>query len=203
MPAPNPSRRLVPDLWVRSWPVGMALLTVLVAACAVPTVGPDPAAAAVPPEIYELANIRPCYVVPKSSPATLVATFEKYCLDGSHDPARVAGALRAADFVAVPRAEQATVTSFVVDESRPLVMLSDDGRACAVGAVARTGQFARIQSMIASRFPGAQPLDRSTAGVETELAVQVTGSNAGVIFVSRLAPTISNSRLILGILRQG
>jgi|GEM_PF-987652 len=189
----------------RARPKGATLLSVpaLVAACAVPAAAPDPAVPVVTAEVYELANIRAGNVVPKSSPATLVATFEKYCLEGSHAPARISRALRAADYVAVPKGKPGPITAFVVDDSRPMVMLADDGRSCAVAAASRTGQSARIQSMIASRFPQAQALDPPEVGANTELAVHVTGANAGVIFVQRLAPTVSHSRLILGIVREG
>lgn len=177
------------------------------AACAQPAAPPQPGAVA--PELFELANIRPSNVVPKSSPSTLVKTFESFCLDGSHDPARVAARLRSASFVEVPKelpgwpslAQQTNVTAFVVDDTRPMVMISADGRTCAVAAESRTGQTARIQEMISERFPSAQPLESQTLSPGMEIAVSVTGAAAGVIFVKRLAPSISNSRLILGIVR--
>ncbi len=186
----------------RPWPLGTTLLArpMLAAACAQPADDPAPAAA-VTPEAYELANIRATNIIPKSSPATLVATFEKYCLDAPHNSARIASALRAADFVAVPTSNAASITAFVVDDSRPMVMVSDDGRTCAVAAKSRTGQTARIQRMIATRFPQARPLDPGTVAANTELAVRLAGAQAGVVFLQRLAPTISNSRLILGIMR--
>lgn len=189
----------------RAWPIRLAWLAVpaVAAACNVPGADPDPIGVPVTPDVYELANIRHSNIVPKSSPATLVATFETYCLDGPSDVQRVAAKLRAADFVAVPKDQPSAITAFVVDDSRPLVMLSDDGRTCAVVAKSRTGQTTRIQRMIASRFPGAKALDPAAVSDQIELAVQITGARAGVIFVKRLAPSISNSRLILGILRQG
>jgi hypothetical protein len=179
---------------------GKALLAVpaLVAACASP--GAPPARTPVAtPEVFELANMRPSNVVPKSSPKALVSAFQKYCLNGPHDPARVAASLRAADFVAVPNASSNGVSAFVVDDSRPMVMISQNGRTCAVAAAARTGQTARIRSMIAGQFPQARPVDPATVSPNTELAVNAPGT--GVIFVQRLASEISNSRLILGVLR--
>ncbi|OIQ05458.1 MAG: hypothetical protein AUK60_10135 [Rhodobacteraceae bacterium CG2_30_10_405] len=177
--------------------LAMLGLPVLLAAC---TAAPA-ATQAVAPEVYELANMRPGNVVPKSSPAALVSAFGKYCLDGPPDPAGVAARLRAADYVAVPQTTPNGITAFVVDDSRPMVMVSDDGRTCAVGAASRTGQSARIRGLIAKRFPGATPLDPASVSPNTELAVQAPGAQGGVIFLQRLAPAISHSRLILGIWR--
>ncbi len=188
-------------------------LAAAVAACApfgAEPVQTAPAPDVVAPEVYELANIRPDNVVPKSSPSALVNTFEDFCLDGSHDPAQVAARLRRAGFVAVPKAlpgapqaaQPTTITADVVDDRRPMVMISEDGRTCAVIALSRTGQTARIQEMIAQRFPSAQALDPAAISQGTELAVRVTGAGAGVLFVQRLAPTIPHSRLILGIVRE-
>ncbi|MGQ0610599.1 MAG: hypothetical protein ACT4N9_05790 [Paracoccaceae bacterium] len=177
------------------------------AACTSPGTPPQPGQIA--PELYELANIRPSNIVPKSSPSTLVKTFEAYCLDGAHDPARVGARLRSAGFVEVPTdilgqptvTQPTNVTAYAVDDTRPLVMLSSDGRTCAVAAESRTGQTARIREMIAQRFPSARPLDPSTLDPGIEIATAVTGAANGVVFVKRLAPSISNSRLILGIVR--
>lgn len=187
--------------------LGLLFAASWVTACVQPTAPPKPGEVA--PEIYELANIRPSNVVPKASPSNLVNTFETFCLDGSHDPARIAERLRSASFVPLPKevpgwpslAQQTNVTAFAVDDNRPLVMLSDDGQTCAVGAESRTGQTARIQEMIAQRFPSAQALDPQTVSSGTETAFLVQGSASGVIFVQRIAPSISNSRLILGIIR--
>lgn len=181
------------------WLAALAV-PVLVAACAAPqteaATAPGQVAA---PEIYELANMRPGNVVPKSSPSALMSAFTKYCLDGSRDPARVGASLRSADYVAVPQTAPNGITAFVVDDSRPMVMVSQDGRTCAVGAASRTGQTARIRSMIAERFPAATALDPASVSPNTELAMLAPG--AGVIFVQRLVTTISNTRLVLGIWR--
>ena len=184
---------------------GMAILVfpALVAACAAPATEADTVPKqTVAPEVYEFANMRRSNIVPKSSPTALVAAFEKFCLNGSHAPARVAANLRSADYVAVPKQEPDGVTAFVVDDTRPMVMVSDNGRTCAVGATSRSGQTARIRDMIARRYPGAATLDPAEVGPNTELAVRAAGTEGGVIFLQRLAPTISQSRLILGIWRE-
>ena len=110
------------------------------------------ACAAQGPDAYELANIRPWNIVPLSSPARLVGTFEKVCLDGPTDPDRAAAALRAMDYVEVPG--PGPIRSFAVDDNRPAVMIS--ATACAVGARSRTGQTERIRAMVATRYPQAE-----------------------------------------------
>ncbi|MDP4033006.1 MAG: hypothetical protein Q8P60_09200 [Pseudorhodobacter sp.] len=182
----------------------LALLAVpvLVAACAAPqTEAATAQRQVVAPEVYELANMRPGNVVPKSSPTALVGAFTKYCLNGSHDPANVATRLRSVDYVVVPQVGATGISAYVVDDRRPMVMVSNDGRTCAVGAKSRTGQTARIQNMIAQRFPAATAIDPAHVSPNTELALQAPGADGGVIFLQRLAPTISHSRLILGIWR--
>ena len=151
------------------------------------------------PEFYEFANMRASNIVPKSSAAAFVGAFERFCLDAGQDAVDTAGALRAADYVAGPRRNGDTMTAFVVDDRRPMVQISDDGRFCAVVAEARTGQSARVRRMVSRRFAGAQPLPTNAPG--TELAVRVAGDHAGLIELRRLAPADSGSRVILAILR--
>lgn len=151
------------------------------------------------PETLELANMNPANVIPKSSPAQLVAGFERYCLDTA--PAAVPAALRGSDYVEVPRRAGGRVRSFVVDDRRPAVMLSDDGRACAVAAASRTGQTERLRAMVARRFPGAVPVDPARIGSRTEQAWAVPGAAGGIVFVQRLTAPAQPSRLILGFQR--
>ncbi|MFN3644479.1 MAG: hypothetical protein ACK4TB_16335 [Gemmobacter sp.] len=139
----------------------------------------------------------PANVIPKSSPAQLVATFERYCLD----TAAPAAALKRADYVAVPRRAGSTIASFVVDDRRPAVMLSDDGRACAVAVASRSGQTERLRAMVARRFPGARPVDPARIGQQTEQAWAIPGAAGGIVFVQRLTAPAQPSQLILGIQR--
>lgn len=157
------------------------------------------ASAAGTPERLELANMNPGNVVPKSSPAQLVAAFERFCLDT--DAAAAPAALRRSDYVEVPRRTGGMVRSFVVDDRRPAVMLSDAGRACAVAAASRTGQTERLRGMITRRFPGATPVDPARIGAQTEQAWVVPGARGGIVFVQRLTAPAQPSRLILGIQR--
>ncbi len=116
-------------------------------------------------ERRELGNIRPWNVVPNASPRTLVATFKRYCLDGPADAARAAAMLRSASFV--PQGGWVGgLRAFVVDDSRPQVIISDDGRGCAVSALSRTGQTQALTEMIADRLPQAQALGPTGRAVE-------------------------------------
>jgi hypothetical protein len=174
----------------------------MLAGCGMSNAAHQPASPVpVTPEVLELANMRFSNVVPKSSPAALVQTFERFCLGPQRSVAEVKAALRAADFVEVPSVQPNGVTSFVVDDRRPMVLLGDDGQLCAVGAQSRTGQTARIQSMINRRFPQAQALNPATVSKNTEYAVRTAGSDGDTIFLQRIAPFVMQSRLILGIRR--
>lgn len=150
-------------------------------------------------ELYEFANIRESNIIPKSSPAALVKAFEKFCLDAGRDAKGVARQLRAADYVAAPNYATNGQAAFVVDDTRPMVVISDDGRFCAVVAKSRTGQTARIRSMIDQRFAGARSIAPAT--LKTEILVQTSGRNAGLVTLRRLAPNLAGSRLVLAIQR--
>lgn len=114
-------------------------------------------------DVYELANIHPAHVVPKSSPAQFVAGFRRHCV-ATKEAQRDAG-LRAADYVPLPR--RGRVQSWAVDTRAPLVMTQPG--ACAVAAQSRTGQTSRVAAMIASDYPGARPV--AVPGAEAAWAV--------------------------------
>jgi len=170
----------------------LAALVLMVSACA-PAASPDRA------EALELANIRETNIVPKTSPARLVAHFTDYCVETRADPARVRAKLRAADYVEVPSRASSPVRSFVVDDSKPAVLLMREGLGCAVAAESRTGQISRIERMIASDFAQAMPVDPRRLGRSVERAWAVSGPVDGVIFVQRINAPGQSSRLILGI----
>lgn len=173
----------------RTCPSLAALLALLLAAgCAAPTVPPDTA---------ELRNIRDSNIVPKSPPARLAATFETVCLDGPTDPNAAAAALRSMDYVEWPGAGDG-MRSFVVDDSRPAVMLDAAGRACAVAAQARTGQTERLRRLIADRFPAARALPPPPGTSEA----WATG-DGGTITLRRTAPPGRPAELLVLRLRPG
>lgn len=113
-------------------------------------------------EQQELANIKTKNVVPLASGATLANTFQAFCLEGPPSVADRTARLRAAGFVPVGGWRGGT-RSFVDDDQRPLVRLSDDGKLCGVTARARTGQDATLRARIAQWFPKAQPVETDSA----------------------------------------
>lgn len=164
----------------------MLCAAVLLGACvAGPGAGPD---------ALELANMRPRNTVPATSPARLVASFETFCLDGPAAPDRAAAALRAQDYVETRRRPGAATRGFVVDDTRPAVLLGVDGRSCAVAAKARTGQAQRIAAMVSRRFPGAKAVDPARISPRTESAWS-TGN--GMIMLNRVILPGRPSELLL------
>lgn len=150
------------------------------------------------PDRHELANILPGNIVPKSSPAQLARTFETFCLNGPRDFAAAERALRQAVYVPLP-SQGRGITGFVVDDKRPMVLVSSDGRSCGVGAQSHTGQTERIRTLVAKRFPTARPVDASRFGQDLEQAWQVPGT--GILFLQRMGQPNSPSRLVFGIWR--
>jgi hypothetical protein len=144
-------------------------------------------------EGYELANMRPSNIVPKSSPARLVAIFEDICLDGPTDANATAGRLRTMDYVEVPSRQPRAIRSFVVDDSRPAIMLGSDGRSCAVAARSRTGQTERLRSLIARRYPGATAL----GGAGIEQGWSLGGGNSAVLVRRVVRPGYPSELIVI------
>ena len=167
----------------------LVLPLALLAGCVSPVPGPGAGA-----DAFELANLRPSNIVPKTAPARLVAGFETACLDGPADPDRAAAALRKADYVETRTRPGARTRGFVVDDSRPAVLIGVEGRSCAVAAKARTGQTERIRAMVARRYPRAQTLDPARFGPRTESA-WTTGD--GLIVLNRVILPGRPSELLL------
>jgi hypothetical protein len=147
------------------------------------------------PEALELANLRPWNAVPATPPTRLVASFERVCLDGPHDPDSAAATLRAMDYVEAAGRRDPAVRGFVADDDRPAVLISGDGRACAVAARARTGQTARIAAMVARRFPAAAEADPARLGPRTERAWATPGG--GFVLLNRVIVAGRPSELLL------
>lgn len=132
--------------------VGIAALAL--AAC-------SPMGQATVPDRYELANIAEGNVIPQSTPASMMRVFRDICVAGVGDtPEATTARLRSAGYVEVP-GRSAGMRSFVVDDRRPLVMLSRDAghSDCSVSAQSRTGQTQAVADMIARDFPSARPVD--------------------------------------------
>lgn len=177
----------------------LASLAVMATAC-MPAVQSETETEAKPrsAEFYEFANMRPSNIIPKSSPAAYERAFERFCLNGGTSSAAVAASLRKSDYVAVPGPASNGQRAFVVDDTRPLVVISDDARFCAVVAQSRTGQTARIERFLAKRFAGATKIAQRPAGYELLLETQ-----GDVIALKRLTSGVTGSRVLLAIERQG
>lgn len=160
---------------------GAALLAsclALIAACT-PNLSPDE---------YELRNMKPANIVPKSSPKALVAAFERFCLDAG-SRAETRAALRAGDYVPVPD-KVGAMQVWLVDDQRPAVLLNDTD--CVVMAQSRTGQTERVKRMVASRFPQAMPV----TGSRFE---NLWSEGRSLIFTRRVTPDAAPSQFMLGI----
>lgn len=181
-------------------PRALAALAVGLAACT-PVASPQTAVPAAGPELYEFANIRQSNIIPKSSPTAFVRAFDSFCRQGGTSAAAVARKLRAKDYVAAPRAAGSQQTAFVVDDTRPMVVVSDNGRFCAVVATSRTGQTAKARAFVASHFASAPDVAHALPGVE--LLRRVEGKDPGLIVLKRRAFGVSGSQLVLAIQRDG
>jgi hypothetical protein len=151
------------------------------------------------PEAYEFANMRPSNMVPKSSPAAFEKAFNGYCLNGGASLETIAAKLRKDDYIATPRQTAEGQTAFVVDDSKPMVIVSNDGRYCAVMATARSGQTARIHRFIANRFPKATPIANDKR--QNEIFIQTNGTPKGMIALKRLVSRGEGSRVLLAFFR--
>ncbi|MBA86276.1 hypothetical protein ACSSNL_07385 [Thalassobius sp. S69A] len=175
--------RLVPGLPL--------ILTMLVAGCVEPDLGPDAA---------ELANIRKSNIVPKSSASAFVKTFDKFCVTGPAAPAAKEALLRDAGYVPL-RAPINGARAFVSDDRRPAVAFSD--RSCMVYARSRTGQTNRVNRYMRATFPQAVALDPATAGRSFEQVWQVSDSPAALVGSSRHNDGGNRTRFALSYFRPG
>jgi hypothetical protein len=176
----------------------LAAMALGLAACN-PVAQSNPAAPAVSPELYEFANMRQSNIIPKSSPSAFVRAFDSFCLQGGKTAAAVAQKLRAKDYVAAPRLPGSQQTAFVVDDSRPMVVVADNGKFCAVAARSRTGQTAKVRAFVARRFGSAPAVEHALPGVE--MLRRSGGANAGLIVLKRRIVGVSGSQLVLAIQR--
>lgn len=137
---------------------------------------------------YELRNIKPSNIVPKSSPKALVSAFERFCLDAGNR-SDIRATLRASDYVPVPD-KVGTHQVWLVDDLRPAVLLNDTD--CMVMAQSRTGQTERVKAVVAKRFPQARPV----AGSNFE---SLWSQDRTLIFTRRVTPNAAPSQFMLGI----
>lgn len=121
--------------------------TCVLAGCDVPAAIPNRA---------ELLNFRPSHIVPKTSPTAFVTAFRRYCLAG--DSATAQGRLRADDYI--PTRAFGRDDVYVVDDRKPMVMITDDG--CAIRAASRAGQTNAVADFLATQ--AAEPVDPARTG---------------------------------------
>lgn len=150
------------------------LATLTLGACSAQNVAPDAA---------ELANISAFKMVPKSSPRQLVLAFDRFCVNRKDTLAAQDDALRAAGYVPVAAAPNATARTYVVDSDRPAIAMSE--RMCVVRARSRTGQTDRFETYIADTFEQARSLPPAAFGRRIEKAWQLNDQPARVIATER------------------
>lgn len=147
------------------WRTATALLALAsLAACSAARPGPD---------ALELATISRWAEVPKSSPAGLVATFDRHCVHRPQGAAAQDAALRDAGYVPKIRPGARRAGVYVADDWRPAVI--SDARICGVRAIARTGQTNLVNRYVAASFPRATALDPAAFGNDVEQAWRVEG----------------------------
>jgi hypothetical protein len=194
---PNPAPSVGPAAPAERTGAGKALPLAALAILAACTPSPP-----ISPEFFELANIDPDNIVPKSSPTVLVRAFSDFCVDQIDTLGGVPALLRARDYVAVPEIRPNGARLYVVDDRRPMVMLSDgaESRTCAVAAESRTGQTSRVLSFVATEFPEARPIDPAGIGPTAE-AAWFLGEKSTIIFILREGAPSSPAQIVVGLTR--
>lgn len=145
----------------------------VLAACSTGNVSPDTA---------ELRNMWRVNLVPKSNPALMVRTFDRYCVEGPQDAEGSEAYLRSAGYVPLPE-EVPGIKAYVIDDVRPAVALSRS--MCLVQAESRTGQTTRFQNFVAETYPRARAIDPKPLGENIEQAWSVPTDPPALIATER------------------
>ena len=153
------------------------------------------------PDKVELSNIRPAHVVPKSSPTSFVSTFEQMCLQPLNSGSAFEPTLRNASYVPTRRANAHGYRAYIVDDRRPAVLIRErnDHRACAVMAIARTGQTQRVVNAVPRLFPNAKVASPSLVEGAENVWVE-EGVRKRVIFTSRDQSTTRRAQYRLAVI---
>ncbi|MFN3274518.1 MAG: hypothetical protein ACK41U_07590 [Paracoccus sp. (in: a-proteobacteria)] len=149
-------------------------------------------------ERQELANITPNLMVPATRPASLIASFKRYCVEMPSDSAARTAQLRATDYIPMGGWING-FRSFVVADMRPMVILTEDGKRCAVRARARTGQTSAISREIARTWPAARQISPPR---RYEAAWETSPGQAEVIGLLRHAGGPSQNEITLVLTRR-
>lgn len=194
---PHPAPSVVPAAPTERTGAGKALALAALAILAGCTPSPP-----ITPESFELANIDPDNIVPKSSPAALVRAFSDFCVDQIGNLGALPDLLRSRDYVAVPELRPNGLYLYVVDDKRPMVMLSEGAQSstCAVAAESRTGQTNRVLSFVATEFPEARPIDPARIGPSAEAAWFI-GETTTIIFILREGTQSAPAQIVVGLTR--
>jgi hypothetical protein len=148
-------------------------------------------------ERQELANLPAALWVPSVQPATLVRSFIDFCVDTPSDAAARTAMLRRAGYVPAGGWTRG-IRRFVSAGPRPMVVLSESGRACAVRARARAGQEAAISREFAKRWPGARKESRN-GGLDSYW--QTGAPEAPLVAVLRNAAGAGQNEITLALVR--
>lgn len=150
------------------------------------------------PDAVELSNMRPWYKIPLSSPTAFVGSFARYCVAPLDSGEPFDSVLRKASFVPVSKESRTGSRIYLVDDTRPAVLVNDKpgARSCGVVAMARAGQTQRVADAVPRLFPDARPADPALVPGAERVWVE-TGARTRVIFTSRDAnkPRWSEYRL--------
>lgn len=132
----------------------------------------------------ELGNIAPWNVVPKSSPAQLVQTFDRFCMRADTSPQAFEALARDASYVPANAYRVGAARVYLVDDRRPAIAVTDT--MCLVRAAPRTGQADSVQDYVAETYPDATPLAPASFGAGIERAWQLRIPGDAVIATRRL-----------------
>ena len=173
-----PHKRLRPRVrWPRASSRRAARRSICVLACCAAIGACD--AGGPSADTAELANLRPWFEVPRSSPTAFVAVFDRFCVKGPHDMAKLDKKLRAAGYVPNPNPRDPSTRAYLVDDSRPAIAVTPN--ACLVRAKARTGQADRFDRYVQAQLPKARPVSPRSLGRRIEKAWLLDGPSPSVI----------------------
>ena len=116
-------------------------------------------------DAVELSNMRPWKKVPLASPAAFTGSFARYCAAPLESGESFATVLRQASFVPVSKESGSGSRVWLMDDTRPAVLVNEGpkGRSCGVVALARSGQTQRVEAAIPRLFPEARAADPALA----------------------------------------
>ncbi|WP_375230310.1 hypothetical protein [Roseobacter sp. S98] len=151
-------------------------------------------AGSVSPDAAELNNMWRANLVPKATPAQMVGTFDRFCVNGSTDPGQAERDLRAAEYIPLPNSRTPGARAWVEDDEAPAVALSDT--MCVVAASSRSGQTDRFRRYVAETFPQARAVDPTPLGNTIEQAWEI-GGDAPFLIATERTPDVDWYRYML------